>query len=733
MVINIWRYSHFALAVSSCLFVLLATLTGLILTFDPIQTQLQPYKVAKGEELLLSEVIELLVEQYDEVIELEVDANYFVKASVISMDEATDGDFYINPKTGEKLADIPPKKPFFEWVTNLHRSLFLKTPGRIFVGITSFLLFLIALTGCILLIKRQKGIIRFFSKIVKEDFAQYFHIVLGRLMLLPILIITLTGVYLSLLRFSLIPESNGQHTVFESSTTNSLELPFSEFEIFQTTRLKDIRKLEFPFSDEIEETFTLTLKDRELQINQKTGVIISEIKFPFVEMLNQWSFNLHTGIGSFWWSVVLFIASINILFFMYSGGMISYKRIRSRIKNIYSAAEAELVILVGSENGSTRNFATVLQKGLLKTDKKVFLDDLNHYQKYPRLQHLLILTSTYGDGEPPANASRFLSLLEKIAPAKPFQYSVVGFGSMAYPNFCQFALDLDTILATKKYCQRTSPVFLIHNKSYASFKKWTKAWSEKAALKFNLPVNIEKKKEKQHPFQITYKQTVKDAYDETFVLKLQPPPYLKFRSGDLLAVYPPKDSVERLYSIGKDSSGQILLSIKRHEFGLCSNYLNKLKPNTVLRAALRKNPEFHPPKNARSLILIANGTGIAPFLGMLYEKRNIPIYLYWGGRTYESYGLYQSFIETNSKNNMIREVKTAFSKENVENKYVQDLLKKDEEQIALQLNSGGVVMICGSVTMQNGVLKLLKNICHQHLQKHLDFFLGQGQILMDCY
>ncbi|MEM9822241.1 MAG: PepSY domain-containing protein [Bacteroidota bacterium] len=733
MLTNIWRYSHFTLTVSSSLFVFLATVTGFILAFEPIQTQLQPFKISEGESLPLSEVIEPLLEKYDEVLELEVDANAFVKVSVIGMEEELDGDFYIHPKTGEKLADIPPRKPFFEWVTNFHRSLFLKTTGRIFVGITSFLLFLIALTGCLLLIQRQNGIRHFFAKIVKEDFTQYYHVILGRVMLLPILIITLSGVYLSLLRFSLVPEATAEEIRIEADSLPLPERSFSEFAIFQNTPLRDIRKLEFPFSDDVEEYFTLSLRDRTLQINQKTGAIVSELKSPFVEMLNEWSFNVHTGTGSIWWSIILALASVNILFFMYSGGIIAYKRIRSKSKNTHRVEEAEIVILIGSENGSTRNFANLLQKALKRNKKKVFLDDLNHFAVHPPLEQLIVLTSTYGDGDPPNNARRFLQVLEAQNITHAFQYAVVGFGSTAYPKFCQFAKEVNAALSARPAIQQSTPIHLINNKSYASFKQWATAWSQKVALPLELPDQMESKKEKLYSFKITDKKTVKDAHDETFVLQLQAPKGLQFHSGDLLAIYPPESTVERLYSIGKDATGTILLSIKRHEFGLCSNYLNEQIKDNSLQAALRKNPNFHLPPKAASLTLIANGTGMAPFLGMLQEKVKIPIHLYWGGRTQHSFALYQPFLEKANQIEAIREVHTAFSREEGPQKYVQDLLKRIENEIALRLKAGGVIMICGSIQMQNEVLDLLEKLSQQHLNQGLDFFIDQGQILMDCY
>ena len=165
MLNKIWRYSHFYLTVSSFLFLLLASITGSFLAFEPIQEKLQPHYIENAEDVSVAQLIDTLKNKYNEVLDIEVDKNYFVKASIFSLEEAIDGQFYINPFNGDKIADIPRKGAFFEFLTNFHRSLFLKTPGRVFVGISCFLLFLIAITGLLLAIKRQGGFLKFFLKI----------------------------------------------------------------------------------------------------------------------------------------------------------------------------------------------------------------------------------------------------------------------------------------------------------------------------------------------------------------------------------------------------------------------------------------------------------------------------------------------------------------------------------------------------------------------------------------
>lgn len=733
MITKIWRYSHFALAVSSSLFLLLATLTGLVLAFEPIQNNLQPFKVAQSEHLPLGPLIDTLRAQYDEVLEVEINADQFVKASVISMDEELDGDFYIHPATGQKIGDIPERSGFFEFMTNLHRSLFLKTIGRIFVGVTSFLLLLIAITGFLLFLQRQQGIRYLFSRIVKEDTAQFYHVFLGRLMLLPVIIVAGSGVYLSFLRFSIIPTAVPVTEQNLVDSTATAPLSFSEFAVFRETRLGEVRKLEFPFSTDEEDYFILSLKDREVSINQKTGAIVETRRYPLINQVSDLTFNLHTGTGSIGWSVVLALAAINILYFMYSGTIISYKRLRSRIRNKFGADEAEIVILVGSENGSTKTFGGLLQKALLDHKKKVFVDELNKYQAYPKMDHLVVLTSTYGDGDPPANAVDFFHLLQQNPPARPLKFSVVGFGSLAYPNFCQYAVEADAQL---RQLEHTSPVqepFLIHNKSYTSFKSWAQQWGEQLGLKLILPTQLVTKKAKLHSLEVINKQRIVDNYSDTFLLELQANRN-GFQSGDLLGITPPDDPVERLYSIAQLDKKKILLSVKRHEFGLCSNYLSALEPGSTIKAAIQINKDFHFPAGAKSVTCISNGTGIAPFLGMMHAgKTTIPIELYWGGRTFQSYELYQQRIDQAIANGKLKACHTVFSREDTPHNYVQELVRRDGRRITEQLKAGGAIMICGSVTMQNGVLAVLEQACMEYLNEPLDVFRQHGQLLMDCY
>lgn len=62
---------------------------------------------------------------------------------------------------------------------------------------------------------------------------------------------------------------------------------------------------------------------------------------------------------------------------------------------------------------------------------------------------LLIITSTFGDGEPPSNAEVFQQKLADINSIRAFQYAIFSLGDVAYTNFCQFGKWLDQTLQIK--------------------------------------------------------------------------------------------------------------------------------------------------------------------------------------------------------------------------------------------------------------------------------------------
>jgi len=727
MTISVWRYSHLMLAVSSFVFIILASITGIILAFQPISEQLKPYSVEDLENLTLAETLTTFQETYPEVVELKVDANDFVIASVFT-DEGDDLKGYFNPKTAKYLGEELKPSPFFQWVTNFHRSLFLKGIGRFFVGVSSFLLCLIAVTGSILIIKRQRSFKRFFSKIINDDFNQYWHIVLGRLSLIPILVITFTGVYLSLDKFDVLPKTKTTHNVDFDSISETPKQKWEDFNVFKKTPLSEVESIEFPFSSDVEDFFTLKLHDKEILVNQYTGEVLSEIKTPKVEAFLLLSSKWHTGKGSVLWSLILAVAGLNILFFVYSGFAMTFKRRKTKLKNKYKAENAEIVVLVGSENGSTINFANAFYNQLILQGQKVFIDEMNAYQHYPKAKHLVVMTATYGQGEAPTNANQFFEKLENNLNSKRLKFSVVGFGSLAYPDFCQFAYDVEQALQQK--IQSESSIFTVNDKSVEAFEQWLNQWSKVTGISVTIPKESLLTRPRQLK-KLKVQNKTETNVDNTFLITLKPKRYHRFSSGDLLAIYPKNDYRERLYSIGK-VDGNIQLSVKRHDYGLGSGFLYQAKVDDCIKARLVKNTAFYFPKKTKQVIMIANGTGIAPFLGMLRQNKIKETHLYFGLRTQSSYDLYKPQIDTLLLEGRLSKLNLVLSREGTRC-YVQDAIKNNATTIAKILENDGVIMICGSLSMYKEVICVLKDIVRVYNHKPWNHYVNNEQIKSDCY
>ena len=503
--------------------------------------------------------------------------------------------------------------------------------------------------------------------------------------------------------------------------------------IFKNTLLADVQKIEFPFSDDPEEYYIIKLKDREIEVDQISGTIVSEVPFPMTTLLSDLSLDLHTGRTNVIWAFILGIASLNILFFIYSGFAMTLKRRSSRIKNKYKAEESKFILLVGSENGSSLLFANAIHKQLLAHGEKVFLAELNNYSTYPKAEHLIIFTSTHGLGDAPHNASKFISLINKTEQQHKINVSVVGFGSKAYPDFCGFAREIDVVLEKQNWSERFLELHAINDKSAEEFVDWVKLWSTKTGIPLSATPSLYNHVPKGLQKLMVLDKTAISDSEHSFLLTLRAGMRTTFNSGDLLAIYPANDTRERLYSIG-NHNGNIQLVVKLHPSGLGSGYLYNLEVGSVIKARIIKNAAFHFPKKATKVALISNGTGIAPFLGMIEQnKKKTAIHLYSGFRNATETVLgYKKFAAASIQKQQLQSFHLALSRE-AEHFHVMDLIKRDADFFTDLLIEGGVIMICGSLAMQKDVESVLDMLCRSRTVMGISDYKANGQVLTDCY
>jgi sulfite reductase (NADPH) flavoprotein alpha-component len=402
----------------------------------------------------------------------------------------------------------------------------------------------------------------------------------------------------------------------------------------------------------------------------------------------------------------------------------------SKKQKEFTKDEADIILLVGSETGNTKEIAEAFLSGLLQEGKKVFMDDLDQYTTYEKATQLLILSSTFGDGDAPDNAMNFKQVLHEITPMQTLSFAVLGFGSIIYPNFCQFSIDIDQWLQDHPSFNQLLPLVKVNEQSYPDIRSWLSLYNRttNADVRVKLP-DYKNKRTKSIPFTVLECTALNE--DATALIRLQPQKQVKFQSGDLLHIIPEGAERPRLYSVARIDN-DVLLSVKQHDNGMCSSYLCNLKVGDELTGTLEKNEGFHFPTNTDAVWMIANGTGIAPFLGMLEDNPSIKRTLTWGGRTNASFDFYKSYVEDALDNKHIHQYELALSRSE-NGQYVQDLIKKKREEVASFFKEGGVFMLCGSMAMQHAVLKILDEITLEVLDSPLSEFQLNGQLLKDCY
>ena len=269
---------------------------------------------------------------------------------------------------------------------------------------------------------------------------------------------------------------------------------------------------------------------------------------------------------------------------------------------------------------------------------------------------------------------------------------------------------------------------MVNNQSNFAFKEWAVKWSEASSIDFD--INASTITLTKIGLEIINRTALN--VDDTFTIRMRPQEDVEFQSGDLISINVKEDDRARLYSIAKIDD-DILLSVKLHNEGRCSNYLNSLSKGASLEAAFRRNESFHFPDKSKHVIMIANGTGIAPFIGMLDENnRCIDTTLFWGGRTKNSYEIYNEWLRHTSLEDRLSEVNLAFSQEETQ-EYVQELLPDQSDLIRNTLSSNGEIMICGSLKMQKDTLAVLESIIGTDKDVSLTHYQDRGQIKMDCY
>ncbi|MBL8744378.1 MAG: flavodoxin domain-containing protein, partial [Myxococcales bacterium] len=106
-------------------------------------------------------------------------------------------------------------------------------------------------------------------------------------------------------------------------------------------------------------------------------------------------------------------------------------------------------VLFGTESGNAQGLAGRAGEALEKAGVACRVVDMLDFdpESLASVEVLMVITSTYGNGDPPSNAEALHAYLMKKAPPLPgLSFCVFGLGDTTYDRFAQCGKDFDAKL-----------------------------------------------------------------------------------------------------------------------------------------------------------------------------------------------------------------------------------------------------------------------------------------------
>ncbi|MEZ5606288.1 MAG: PepSY domain-containing protein [Burkholderiaceae bacterium] len=711
-----WRKIHRWLGLVAGTVALVLGLTGAVLSLDPVLSRWQAAPTPPGLSVAqLAERVAAGTPGAEEIRRLPSG-----EVVVYAFDNGQARANRIDPASGQLLGAYQPSATM-RWFKNLHRSFLLGDAGRLAAAGIALAMGLISISGLVLLARRLGGWRRLAAR-VRGTGVQRLHAVTGRVVLAVLLLTSVTALTLSAATFGLVTLDAAQEPDVASNVATQGELPVAQLPLLRELPLRDLRKLNFPSADDPADTWQVTTAQGQGWIDRHSGQTLAWQPASTAQRINDWAQLLHTGEGAWAWAPVLGLAGLSIPLFWVTGVMLWWqaRRQRPRLADNSAAAQADTLIFVASENGSTWGFAQALHAALVQGGHRVHSAGLESFAVPAGAQQVFVLAATYGDGQAPAHAAH---ALERIArtPLTSARVTVLGFGDRQFDAFCAYADALGAALRERGWASLL-PLARIHQQSAQEFARWGEqvgeALGEPLALRYRprIPRTIE--------LELVSRQDYPGGAGEpAAILRFQWPragwldritdrALARFSAGDLLGVLPPDGAVPRLYSLASSwRDGFVEICVRRRAGGVCSGYLHGLQPGARIQAFIRPNPAFTLQATRRPVMLIGAGTGVAPLAGFIRGNTGrAPMHLYYGVRDPALDFYFEADLQRWLDEQRLASLHTSFSRTPQGGGYVQDALQRDAARLRKLIAKGAIVRVCGSQAMARGVAQALDAI-----------------------
>ncbi|MFJ5772680.1 molybdopterin-dependent oxidoreductase [Streptomyces sp. NPDC093094] len=188
----------------------------------------------------------------------------------------------------------------------------------------------------------------------------------------------------------------------------------------------------------------------------------------------------------------------------------------------------------------------------------------------------------------------------------------------------------------------------------------------------------------------------------------------------------------RLYSISSSPLTDphlvsLTVSVVRYENpggrprqGVCSPFLADAEPGTPVPVRVQRAPHFRPPADPSvPAVMVGPGTGVAPFIGFLEERRarghRAPNWLFFGEQHRATDFYYEQELAGFVADGTLTRLDTAFSRDQRAKVYVQDRMREHGPLLWSWLRDGAHFYICGDASrMAKDVDRALREIAVVH-------------------
>ncbi|AXM87757.1 assimilatory sulfite reductase (NADPH) flavoprotein subunit [Anoxybacillus ayderensis] len=284
-----------------------------------------------------------------------------------------------------------------------------------------------------------------------------------------------------------------------------------------------------------------------------------------------------------------------------------------------ASATKEVTVLYGSQTGNAQKLAEKVGETLKHRGFHVTVSSMLDFKpnELKKINTLLLVVSTYGEGEPPDNALSFYEFLHsKRAPKLDhLRFSVLALGDTSYEHFCKTGKDFDKRLEElggKRLYERVDCDVDYEEKAAKWLEGVLGELDKQGAISVATTSSAQAKPttiySRKHPFQAEVLENInlngRGSNKETRHIELSlEGSGLVFEPGDALGVFPKNDPelVDWMIAEMKWSS-ETLVSVEENDEPLREALLSRLEITVLTEPLLQKLAEFSKNREFHALL-----------------------------------------------------------------------------------------------------------------------------------